>query len=75
MNFNYFTQIYYLFADCHKVSLAHTKVLHFFLKFYLFEREHDSTSRGSSRGRGSSRLPAEQGATCRAESQDLGIMT
>ena len=44
---------------------------------YLFDRERDrekgNTRRGSGKGR--SRLSAEQGAQCRAQFQDPGIMT
>ena len=49
----------------------------FVLEFYLFiwQREQESTSRQSSRGRGRSRLPTEQGARCGAQSQDPGIKT
>ena len=43
------------------------------LFIYLLDRE--STSRGRRRGRGRSRLPAEQGARFVAGSQDPEIMT
>ena len=52
-------------------------LLLFFLRFYLFARERErAQARGAAgRGRGRSRLPTEQGARCRTQSQDLGIMT
>ena len=51
--------------------------LFYFILFYLFiwEGARGSTSRGSSRRRGRSRLPTEQGPRCGAQSQDPGIMT
>lgn len=39
------------------------------------ERERKRVSMSRVRGRGRSRLPAEKGAWCEAESQDSGIMT
>jgi len=45
------------------------------LFIYLTEREPESTSGVNSRGRGRSRLPAEQGAQQEPGSQDPEIMT
>ena len=52
-------------------------IFFFFLRFCLFiwQREQESASQESSRGRGRSRLPVDLGAPCGAPSQDLGIMT
>ena len=47
----------------------------FFLKDLICLRERESMSSGQGRGRGRSRLLAEQGAWCRAWSQDPEIMT
>ena len=44
-----------------------------FLRFYLFIWESMREKMGRQRGRGTSRLPNEQGAWCGAQSQDLGI--
>ena len=47
-------------------------------RFYLFGREREREnmhSRGRGRSKGKGRLPAEQGAQFRAQSQDPEIMT
>ena len=48
------------------------KKIHF---IYFFETEREKRNRRGETGRGRSRLPAEQGARCRASSQDPEIMT
>ena len=49
----------------------------FFFKIllYSFDRDRAQADVAGDRGRGRSRLPVNQGAQCRALSQDLGIMT
>ena len=42
---------------------------------HLFGRERAQVGEEAGRGRGRSRLPAEQGAGCRVQSQDIEIMT
>ena len=74
-----------LFTDHRSQSLAgssscietpHFGVSGIFKKvLFIDSTERESTSRRNSRGRGGSRLPAEQRAQCGARSQDLGIMT
>ena len=53
------------------ITLMFLKILF----IYLTEREPESPSWGRREGRGRSRLPTEQGAGCRAPSQDPGVMT
>ena len=69
-------------SQCAFIDLASTKysvslLFFFFLDFtYLFDREIErERSQTGVKGRGKSRLPAEQEALCRAPSQDHGIMT
>ena len=51
------------------------RLFFFFLRFYLFERESMNWERSGRRGIGRSRLPTEQGAWCRSQSQDPEIIT
>ncbi|CAD7675821.1 unnamed protein product [Nyctereutes procyonoides] len=60
------------FGESNKEVLLNAKKIITF-KCPSGERERESTSRG--RGRGRSRLTAEQGARCRARSQDPEIVT
>ena len=53
--------------------LESTEFLFYFI--YLTERMCAQAGKAAGRGRGRSRLPAEQGAQCGAWSQDSGIMT
>ena len=56
----------------------HQELIIFFLKTtYLFDTERERLQAGGAtdRARERSRLPSEQGAPCRAWSQDPGIMT
>ena len=59
---------WFIFVNCYLLKRSY---------LFIWERERvrESTSRGSSRGRRRSRLPAEQGAQCGTRSQDLRITT
>ena len=62
-----------IFCNCRVIFI----LFYFFLRFYLFicQREWAQADREAGRGRGRSKLPAEQGARCGTRSQDPGIMT
>ena len=47
----------------------------FFKDFFIYSRESEQGQEGRGRERISSRLPAEHGAQCRAQSQHPEIMT
>ena len=67
------------YKDHCKIVIFSHKMNALFIYLFIWQRlreresERGNTSRGSGRGR--SRLPTEQGAWCRAQSQDPGIMT
>lgn len=59
------------------VKIKAKRIFFLILFIYLGQRESErwSMSTGGVAGIGKSRLPTEQGARCRASTQDSGIMT
>ena len=51
------------------------QVFVFFLKDFIYRSDRSQAGREAGSERGGSKLPAEQRARCRAQSQDPGIMT
>ena len=71
MNFQTYTKIEKLV----KSTLMHPICKDHFCKIFLIYLREKARVRERSRGRGKSRIPAEQGAQCGARSQDPGIRT